>query len=218
MVYTTTRITEYCHKPNKMLNFYTHKNLCPFIILSLIYLFMFKLLSLRKMCAVLFRYCQSVLSRDFNTFSADCLKGQRGSGEEKARRRTAESVTASTATRPTVKPRGASVPASATACFLCPSTTEPTRHTDVCPTCISAEPSELELQHSSINPTDWHGAGGPLRTPLNWASPGSESECGHHPARVRGAWDWPTPTTTAHWRRCVSKIIYSQIHQQPTKW
>lgn len=123
----------------------------------------------------------SALVRDFNAFSAYCLEGQRRSGEEKNRRRTVTS----TATRPTVKLGGAAIPANATACFLCP-TTKPTQHTDVCPTCISAEPSELQLQHFSNSPTHRHGTGGPLCPPLNWASFSSGSKCGHHPARVGG--------------------------------
>lgn len=147
-------------------------------------------------------------------FAPECLEGQRRSGEEKVRRRPAESVPTSTAARPTIQHRGPSVPASATACILCPSTTKPTKPTQltaVYSTYISAEPPELKLQHSSINPADRHGTGGALCAPVNWASPspGPGSECCHYPGRDRGAWDWPA--ATAHWRRYVSKMIYNQI-------
>lgn len=118
------------------------------------------------------------LLKNLNTCAADCLKGQRRSREEKDRRRT----TASSAARPTVKHGGVSAPANTAACFLYPSTTNPTQPTDIYPTCIPAEPSELQLQRCSVYPTHRHGTRDPLCPSLNWTSPpfSSRSKCDPH--------------------------------------
>lgn len=145
----------------------------------------------------------STLMKEFNAFSCDSVPGQRRSGEEKNRRRT------SSATGPAVWHRGASVPA------LRPPTANPTQHTDVGSTCFSAEPSELQLQHSSNDPARRHGTGGPLCPTLDRTSFSSGSKRGRHPAWVGGDGDWQTPTAAAHRRRCASSTIYHKMHPQP---